>query len=417
MTNTETDNAQIRADTAAWLMTPDAIRRRCSMVYEAGLRGQLRHFEVDTRQLDEVADYVHETIESNYPNMDIPFHARWRHFFVNGDDRWQIIADSLDIDADERARIAFDLVITSVLLDAGAGDTWCYRDPKSGQMLERSEGLAIASINAFEAGLFSSDPAQPLRADASGLWQVTKEALATAFQVKSDNPLAGLDGRVRLINGLGAVIGKQPEIFGCDRARIGHLFDYLKSQAPGGTIEASQILCAVMHGLGAIWPGHIKLGGLNLGDTWRHPAARADDPSDGLVPFHKLSQWIAYSLIEPLEGAGVRVTGIGALTVLAEYRNGGLLFDLGAVRPKHGEVTRKPHASGDEVIVEWRALTVTLIEAVAEKLRSRLGLDEEALPLVKVLEGGTWAAGRRIAQSKRIVGGPPIRILSDGSVF
>ncbi|MGI9413972.1 MAG: DUF1688 family protein, partial [Hyphomicrobiales bacterium] len=80
-------------------------------------------------------------------------------------------------------------------------------------------------------------------------------------------------------------------------------------------------------------------------------------------------------------------------------------------------VTAEPHAPGDEVIVEWRALTVTLIEAVAERLRAELGLDADALPLAKVLEGGTWAAGRRIAQTKRPGGGPPIRIVSDGSVF
>ena len=156
---------------------------------------------------------------------------------------------------------------------------------------------------------------------------------------------------------------------------------------------------------------------MNLGDTWRHPAAIADDPSDGLVPFHKLSQWLTYSLIEPLEATGLTITGIDRLTALAEYRNGGLLLDLGVIRPRYDEVVTRAHAPGDEVIVEWRALTITLIEAVADKLRARLGLDAEALPLAKVLEGGTWAAGRRIARTKRAGGGPPIRIVSDGSVF
>jgi len=52
------------------------------------------------------------------------------------------------------------------------------------------------------------------------------------------------------------------------------------------------------------------------------------------VPFHKLSQWLAYSLIEPLEAAGIAVDGLGDLTALAEYRNGGLLVDLGVIRPR-----------------------------------------------------------------------------------
>ena len=77
----------------------------------------------------------------------------------------------------------------------------------------------------------------------------------------------------------------------------------------------------------------------------------------------------------------------------------------------------KPHACGDEVIVEWRALTVTLIELAAERLRAHLGLDTNTLPLAKILEGGTWAAGRQIARLKRTGGGPPIHILSNGSVF
>ena len=416
-TSTEIADYQSQAETVAWLMTPEAIRRRCFMIYETGLRGQLNHFEIDMRRLDAVTEYIQETITRNYPDMNIPYHARWRHFVVEGDNRWQRILKSLDVTSDECARIAFDLVIISVLLDAGAGDTWLYRDPKSGQLLGRSEGLAIASLNAFEAGLFSSDPTQPLRADMSGLLSVTNDALAAAFQVNSDNPLPALNGRVRLINRLGIVIGQQPEIFGTDQKRIGCLFDHLKSQVSGEIITARQVLATVMRGLGAIWPGRITLDGVNLGDTWQHPAARADNLTGGLVPFHKLSQWIVYSLIEPLEAAGLSVTGIDDLTVLAEYRNGGLLFDFGVVRPKHDSVTSKPHACGDEVIVEWRALTVTLIELAAERLRAHLGLDTNTLPLAKILEGGTWAAGRQIAHLKRIGGGPPIRILSNGSVF
>jgi hypothetical protein len=58
----------------------------------------------------------------------------------------------------------------------------------------------------------------------------------------------------------------------------------------------------------------VTLGGVDLGDTWRHPLARAEDATDGLVPFHKLSQWLSYSLIEPLEWAGFSVVDIDGLT-------------------------------------------------------------------------------------------------------
>jgi hypothetical protein len=39
------------------------------------------------------------------------------------------------------------------------------------------------------------------------------------------------------------------------------------------------------------------------------------------------------------------------------------------------------------------------------------------LPLAKVLEGGTWAAGRIIARRLRADGSPPLNVVSDGTVF
>ena len=403
------------AEAAAWLMTPDAIRTRARMVLDAGLAGGLEHFVVRMDRLDTAAAYVRETILANYPDLDIPYHARWRHFMVAGQDRWAGMAG--DTDRDERARIAFDLVVTSVLLDAGAGDAWRYVDPVSGTTIKRSEGLAIASLNAFRDGLFSSHPSTPLKADMEGLLSVSQDGLARAFQVQPDNPLEGLDGRTRLINALGHAVQAKPELFGKTAPRIGGLYDHLAARSKGGTLDAAQILDAVLTGFGSIWPGRMALAGCNLGDTWRHPAARADGPSDRLVPFHKLSQWLTYSLVEPLEEAGIRVRNLDGLTALAEYRNGGLLFDLGVLEPRHDNVTAQPHAPGDEIIVEWRALTVALIDELAIAIRSRLGLGADELPLAKVLEGGTWSAGRRIAQEKRAGGGPPIQIVSDGSVF
>ena len=70
-----------------------------------------------------------------------------------------------------------------------------------------------------------------------------------------------------------------------------------------------------------------------------------------------------------------------------------------------------------EVITEWRALTVALIDHIAEAVRRRLELSAETLPLGAVLQGGTWSAGRRLAKDKRADGGPPLKIKQDGAVF
>ena len=77
---------------------------------------------------------------------------------------------------------------------------------------------------------------------------------------------------------------------------------------------------------------------------------------------------------------------------------------------------RGAHAASSELVVEWRALTIALLDRLAAELRRRLGLDAERLPLAKVLEGGTWAAGRRLAAELR-QGAPPLVVESDGTLF
>jgi hypothetical protein len=399
----------------AWLRTPDAIRERCGLVLAAAEGGELAHFALDAARLDPTADYVVETIRANYPDLVIPYHSRWRHFSAGGHDR--AAAFGAGLAPDERARTCFDLVVVSVLLDAGAGDAWRYREPATGETYGRSEGLALASLDLFHAGALSADPVRPLRADAEALIRLDERTLGAAFQVSGKNPLVGLAGRCRLLNRLGEALLARPEIFGTDRPRIGGLFDHLAGQAEDGRLPAAAILAAVLDGLGDIWPGGIELAGVKLGDVGRHAAAATDDLTSGLIPLHKLSQWLAYSLLEPLEAAGITVTGLDQLTALAEYRNGGLLMDLGVLRPKHDSVLGEMHPGGSEILVEWRALTVALIDRLAESIRAKLSLTSEQLPLAKVLEGGTWAAGRRIARELRPGGGPPLRLISDGTLF
>lgn len=405
------------AEAIAWLRTPAAIRERCAMVLAAAEAGATRHFAIAPGPLDAAADDVTRTIRERHPDLDVPYHSRWRHFAAGGRDRWGALEEGLAaVPADERARIRFDLVVTSVLLDAGAGEAWRYVEPATGDVHTRSEGLAVASFDAFARGLFSARADAPLRADGKALAAIDARALGEAFQVKGDNPLLGLDGRVTLLERLGAVIANDPERFG-QAARIGNLFDHLAARAEDGRLPARVLLTTLLDALGPIWPGRIELGGVNLGDVGRHPAAQSDDLTDGLVPLHKLSQWLAYSLIEPLEDAGIEVAGLDELTALAEYRNGGLLIDTGVLCPKDPVVLEKAHAASSELVVEWRALTVALIDRLAGRVRARLGLTSEELPLARVLEGGTWAAGRRIAFERRADGAPPFGVLSDGTLF
>lgn len=401
---------------AASLLTAAAVRSRTRLVYEAGLRGELAHFSVHPERLPACAQYVAQTIRRNYPTLAVLPHARWRHLGANGCAWAARLGPRLSAEPDERARQRIELAVTSVLLDAGAGPGWRWRDPVTGNLFARSEGLALASLEAFREGLFSSLPGQPCRADAAGLARLRADRLAAVFQVGPCNPLVGLEGRAHLLARLGAQIAGHPDVYGAP-ARIGALADHLRARTPGQVVSAPDLLALVLTTLGGIWSGRRVLDGVALGDTWHHAAVAVPGPTRGLVPFHKLSQWLCYSLIEPLEEAGFAITDLDGLTGLAEYRNGGLFVDTGVLLVRDPVRMAAPLAPDAEPIVEWRALTVALLDDIAPLVRSELAVTARDMPLCGILEGGTWSAGRRIARALRPGGGPPFEILSDGTVF
>ena len=368
------------------LLTAGAVREAANRMFLLAENWDLPEWRLDMSRMAAAANLTAETVRANYPDLKVPFHARWRHFTANGRDLWEE-ADK-PADAQELGRVAFDLVIPSVLLDAGAGAAWRYRDA-TGAELSRSEGLGVASLRMWESGALDD------------LSAVTAASISKAFQVSEDNLLVGVEGRAVLLRRLGATIG---------RPRT--LFDLMAAQAKGGQLEAEVILEVLLRELGPIWPGRLARGGLPLGDCWPHPIA-----GHGLVPLHKLSQWMSYSLIEPLQWAGIDVVNIDGLTGLAEYRNGGLFVDTGVLALRNPDDEHIAHPVDSPVVVGWRSLTVALLDRLAPMVRERLGVSAREFPLARVLEGGTWAAGRRIAREKRADAGPPIAVISDGTVF
>ena len=417
---------------ASLLRTTNSIRTRAQALLAQARSGGSRHFRVFDPALHEAALLVAEVTRTRYPDYAIPFHSRWRHFEAGGVDRRALLDERLgDVSPAVRARAQIDLALVSVLLDAGAGPDWKYVEPASGQTFTRSEGLGVASFHAFTAGMFSSDPANPLQADAAGLRGLITDRLAQAFQVRDNNPLVGVDGRATLLRRLGEVLADQPATFGPNGqyCRPGGMFDLLAGSSGSVTtaeVSAHAILSTLLDSLSGIWPAQNTVASPErpgrasdatpLGDCWRHADVRGPGLTDGWMPFHKLSQWLTYSLLEPFDWAGVKITGLGALTGLPEYRNGGLLIDIGILRPVEPDALARRYTAGDEFIVEWRALTVALLDELAPLVRAQLGATEDAMPLACVLEGGTWAAGRVLAS--RLRGGtPPLNIESDGTIF
>lgn len=406
-------------DTINYLRSPIAIRSRCGKLFTLVESGQSRHFSCDLAQLERVADYVIEVIGSEYPQGDIPFHSRWRHFEVGGVKRLSQFDKQLaEFSPSQKAITKFDLAIVSVLLDAGAGSNWSYYENETRLGFKRSEGLAVASYRMFCQGVFSSDRDNLYQVDAQKLQAITPQELAAGFQVSPDNPLVGLNGRTLLLQRLGKVLADKPEYFAAENPRPGNLVNYLIGKSENNQIAAATVLSTVLEALSDIWPGRLEIAGVNLGDVWQHPALKTPDiPYSDFVPFHKLSQWLTYSLLEPLQQLGLEITNLDALTGLPEYRNGGLCIDLGLIKPKKQVILRSLQTVSSEVIVEWRALTVILLDHIAATVRAKMGMTPQELPLVKILQGGTWTAGRKIASELRAGGVPPIQIESDGTVF
>jgi hypothetical protein len=407
------------------------IRVTARQVLADARRGKSRYFKVNDTRIAAAAEYVAKVTRENYPDLNIPFHSRWRHFEIPAAQRGGSERSSrnlaLEIIGDPQQAVgagnklawltrAWDLVMVSVLLDAGAGDRWVYQDRATGLEFRRSEGLGIASLRMFQSGLFSSNPASdPLRVDALRLVGLEPAELAQGFQVTASNPMAGLEGRAQLLRAFGEKLLK-PDHGLAPLVRPGELAGIALDSSQKGVVSIPDVFAQLVNRFSSMWPARANIDGFALGDVWQLEGAAPGTESAGFVPFHKLTQWLTYSLAEPLIATGVNIAGLDQLTGLPEYRNGGMLLDLGVLELTDPKAAQAAHNPAAPLIVEWRALTVALLDEVASEVRRIF--DRPEMETARILQGGTWTAGRKIAAEKRgPAAPPPLKIESDGTVF
>lgn len=323
--------------------------------------------------------------------------------------------DEEGINQMEQLRRIIDLLVVAVFLDAGAGENWSYKERISNRTYNRSEGIAVAVLEMFTDGKFSSD-GKPYIVDSEGLQKITLVAFEEYFQSSPKNQLISPKGRVELLHQLGRALESKQSFLGGDwPVRPGFLLDTILKNMIDNHRTSVRVLWKGLHEcFGSVFPDP---NGLGLGDVYHHSALGKEVNKDSLVPFHKLLQWLCYSLIEPLSNFGINFVDTWLMTCLAEYRNGGLLVDLGCLVPKNPDAYEKEYLVDDEFIVEWRALTIAIIDIVADKIRARLGDDNKELSMSKILEGGTWRTGRQVAYELRPNGRPPFKVQSNGNVF
>jgi hypothetical protein len=397
------------------LRSSDAVRERAQALLERARRGQSSYFKIDDMAMPLLAQQVTEVTQQRFPTLRIPYHSRWRQFEAGGVDRKTQLDKALrGMHTVDRARVSIDLSIVSIVLGANTPSShWGYLEASSGKRFSGADGMAVASFHAFMAGTFSSNPQQPMRVDAAGLVQLSSEQLARALQVSGDNPLADLEARTKLLQRLGHALAAQPDTFG-QHGRPGGLFEHLAYQVT--EVQAEVILGTLLHCLTPIWQSGNAEDGVALGDCWPCDAITSAGYEDHWMPFHKLSQWMVYSLIEPFAWAGVQVRGLEQLTALPDEYLSGLFVDAGVLQLKNPELAKAPLDISHPMTVEWRALAIALMDELAVTLHQLLGRNEQELPLVMLLEGGPWVAGHELAQTLR-GGAPALQIQSDGTFY
>ncbi|KAG8623999.1 hypothetical protein KVT40_008975 [Elsinoe batatas] len=425
-----------------YILSLQAVRDRTDQVEKVAAAGKLNHFDYHGERLGEVADFVVSLIKRDYgPDKynTIPPHGRWQHFEVGGVPR---ISDLLSTwrdegcDATELTRRLIDLFFVSVLLDAGAGDVWKWTEPGTDKTYERSEGIAVASLYMFKELDFSASTTikEPI-VDGQGLKQLSTEVLARGFQISDSNTMTGLESRANLLRALGDSLLKQPDVFGA-QGRPGNIVDYMTNKASSsGELNVLVFWDVLQTLLIPIWPkDRTTLSGHPIGDAWplrvlqgsTTASSIGDLKAEQIQPFHKLTQWLTYSLTVPFERLlGLKWINTDALTALPEYRNGGLFVDLGVLSLKKESLDRGLKASGsdlpmyeagDDVIIEWRAMTLVLIDKLYKIVLEKM--DGVPLSMAQLLEAGTWKSGREVAAQRRPqTKSSPILIKSDGTVF
>ncbi|RGP76905.1 hypothetical protein FLONG3_4988 [Fusarium longipes] len=430
-------------DDRQYLLSLRAVRDHATKVLQVAKRGDLKHFDYDESRMGQVADYVSKVIDRDFgPDKynTIPPHGRWQHFEVGGVPRVDSLikqwSGEAGVDNVEITRRLVDLFFVSVLLDAGAGDVWRYKESGSGQEVVRSEGIAVASLHMFQAGAFSSDGSIKNKADGKGLVQLQESDFNTHFQVSADNLMVGVPSRVQLLQAVGSSLLKQPDVFG-ESGRPGNLVDYLMAKGSDSkTLDYEQLWSCLQNLLIPSWPGNRTVfNGQPIGDAWPLDTLASIAEKDGdeqerskIQPFHKLTQWLAYSLSVIFERQlGYTWEKMELGTGLPEYRNGGLFVDLGALKLKQDDLQIGKKNSGQElpqfdassdVIVEWRAMTVALLDQLHQMLQDKYKPRGVELSLLQMLEAGTWKSGRELAAELRPdTKCSPILVISDGTLY
>ncbi|KAI8061637.1 hypothetical protein BC940DRAFT_310016 [Gongronella butleri] len=412
------------------------LREQCLKVQQLAVKGQSRFFDVDGSKFQDVIDLVVSTMRRDYQGQPdaMPAYGQWQRFGDQGHLQQLLSLWAAQSPLSQAQRLT-DLFIVTAALDIESMHrhrAWSYQDPHAARRYTGSQGIALAVLELFMNGVFSTEPDDPCRVDADALIHLDMSSVAN---LQATATLPGLENRIQLLNHMGTVIKAQSYFYDAKTKanRPGYFIDYLLGHA--STIHTKK---GPLIPLETLWPAMLQLGELwgatPAGDVHECPSTLLDSAAsiDASIPFHKHTQWLVYSLCEPLEKLlGAIIEGKDLLTPVPDYAQGGLLLDTGFLTLKRAEYDRgiaqfRKHAqqhglaqvevtpmfdANDPVVTEWRALTVAYIDIAADHARQTLHQTRTSLPLSKFMEAGSFNVGKELAEiSRPLTQIPPIAI-------
>lgn len=399
---------------------PGEIRDRAHRVLQSAEDGKLRHVSVDLARLDAARALVMAAIEAAYPDMQIPPYGLWRDLEAGGIDRWGALAGARGFEGPmEMLASAADLAIVASIMRTRHPVGWVFQETTTGETAQGKQAAALAAFAMFAAGSFSADPMDPFRVDAQALIRMDRQEIAQGLQWDLEADAEFIAALQDHLKRFGEAMALRPDLFATGMTtRPGLLATRLAeaaSEAGEEGVAAPDLIDDLLSALAPVWQGGAFAKDVGLGDCFSLSSAM-DALPDTIMPFQLPAQDIVYSLVEPLAWAGFALDGLDLLTAPGDLEHVALFARTGVLTVDAG-TTGLDETQAQDRAIEVRAVTMALVDRLADQIRQDLDVTGDHLPLTCILEGGTHRAGKKILCETPPENAGLGTVLNPGNVF
>lgn len=402
-------------------LSPIFTRVRSKELTQLVLKNQSKFFTLDSSKKEEALEFLEKVILSRFQKDKIAKHGRRQHLSSKNRNYFEKVENIC-----QKAGCTFavenklELLLLSCFLDAGAGQNWKYNDSYFNCQLVGSEALAAASTDLY-LKLISDNliSKKNISLTSDALKNMKFDEFSKSFQHdESNNALLGAKGRYDSLTQLGSCLELHPSIFVTShKPELKNIYHFFQSIVEHKSLNLEEVFKTIVFIFHDFFTSDTKINEINLCDSRIHSNLISLPLVGKKIPFFKLIQWMVYSIDDFFNSQGIPTINEEFLSGLAEYRNGGFFMDTNIINLKSKNLSHQSYSIDSELVTEWRALTITLLDEFLEELKIKRGYNH--LNMSKLLEGGTWIAGRKLARENRPDSpySPPIKIITDGKFF